>query len=365
MHMGNIVNCTENILIVDDVTENLVVLTDIITSAGYIPRPVSSVELALQAIDIIMPHLILVNVSLPLIDGFQFCTELKKNETTKEIPVIFISDINSTQDKMKGFKLGAADFIVKPFESKEVTVRVNTHLQLYKMKNDIVLNNRKLHKHVYDQLQKIAEDQKNLIYVFAKLLGSNNDEKAKHMERISKNSRILAMSLQLSPKSELEISDSFIDLIDLASSLHDIGKLFINDNILLKPDKLTSEETEIMKSHAEIGADTLKDIYSYYKQNEYVKMAIEIACSHHEKWNGKGYPKGLSGKDIPLAARIVAVVDVYDALTSKRCYKPAYTREYSLLIMNEELGKSFDPNIIEVFNKIEKQLQIGDESTKD
>lgn len=356
MYKANLINHSENVLIIDDVTANLVVLTAIIKGAGYIPRPVSCIKQALQAIDILIPHLILLDITLPEIDGFKFCEMLKGDGLTRDIPVIFISNINSSQDKVRGFKLGAVDFITKPFEPNEVTIKINTHIQICKMKKDMEQYDRQIHKLVYDHIHKITENEKSLIYALAKLLETTKDIKGKHLGKIKSNCRILAISLQLSPKFMNEISDSFINTIDLAATLHDVGKLNVNDSILLKKDKLTNDEMEIVKTHCEIGANTLKEIYTYNEKNEYLKMAIDIAYYHHEKWNGKGYPKGLSGKDIPLPARIMAVIDVYDALTSERCYKTAYTHEESLRIMNEESGISFDPDIIEVFNKIEKRL---------
>jgi putative two-component system response regulator len=234
-----------------------------------------------------------------------------------------------------------------------------------KMKNEIDLYNRKLHKIVYDQINKITENQKSLIYALAKLLGASSEKKGKHLENTCANCRILSISLQLSPKFVHEISDSFIDTIDLAASLHDIGKMSIYHKSLLIEEKLNYDEMEISKTHAEVGANILRGIYSYDEQNEFLKMAIDIAYYHHEKWNGKGYPKGLLGKEIPLAARIMSVIDAYDTLTNERCIKQPYTTEEIHRIMNEESGKSFDPDIIEVFNKIEKQLKTGDENTED
>ena len=365
MYKGDLVNYTENILIVDNVIANLVMLTAIIKNANLIPRPVSSAKQALQAINILMPNLILLNIYLPEIDGFELCVMLKENVLTRDIPVIFISSMYSTYDKIRGFKLGAVDFIAKPFEMEEVKLKVTTHLQMLRMKKELESYNRNIHKLVFDQIYKVTKDQKGLIYALANLLGSSNNTKGMHLANIRTNIRILTMGLQLSPKFAREISDSFIETIDLAASLHDIGKMTINDSILFKPDKLTSEEMEIIKTHAEVGANTLNEIYSYNEQNEYLMMAIDISYYHHEKWNGKGYPKGLTGKEIPLAARIMAVIDVYDALSSERCYKQIFSHEESLRIINEESGISFDPDIIDIFNRIEKQLKTGNGNVND
>ena len=219
--------------------------------------------------------------------------------------------------------------------------------------------NKRLYKMVNEQIKKITEEEKNFIYALAMLSESKEDPSGAHIRNVGRNCKLLAQSLQFSPKFEKEITNSFISTIEIAAPLHDIGKISISDTILLKPGMLTEEEMKIVKKHAETGAKTLTELYNMNEHNEFLEMAIDIAHYHHEKWNGKGYPEGLSGKDIPLAARIMAVVDVYDALTSERCYKTAYSHEKSMEIINEEAGKSFDADIIEVFNKIQKQLKRG------
>lgn len=348
-----------NILIVDDITSNLVVLTEMIKNAGYIARPVISVKQALTAMEVALPQLILLDISMPDMDGYEFCELLKKDVKTRNIPIIFISAMNSKEDKVKGFKVGAVDFISKPFELEEVTARVNNHLKIYKMQQELEIYNKRLYKMVNEQIRKITEEEKNFIYALAMLSDSKEDPSGTHIRNVGCNCKLLAQSLQFSPKFEREITNSFVSTIETAAPLHDIGKISISDTILLKPGPLTPEEMEIVKTHAEQGAKTLTELYNMNEHNDFLKMAIDIAHYHHEKWNGKGYPKGLSGNDIPLAARIMAVVDVYDALTSERCYKKAYSHEKSMEIINEEAGKSFDADIIKVFNKIQKQLKRG------
>ena len=348
-----------NILIVDDITSNLIILTEIIKNAGYVARPVTNVKQALAAMEINLPQLILLDISMPDMDGYEFCEMLKKDVKTRNIPIIFISAMNSPEDKVKGFKVGAVDFISKPFELEEVTMRVNNHLKIYRMQQELEGYNKRLHKMVSEQIKKITEEEKNFMYALAVLAESKEDRSGAHVRNIGRNCKLLAQSLQFSPKFEKEITNSFISTIEIAAPLHDIGKISISDTILLKPGLLTPEEMIIVRSHAELGAKSLIELYNMNEHNEFLEMAIDIAHYHHEKWNGKGYPEGLSGTDIPLAARIMSIVDVYDALTSNRCYKTAYSHEKSMEIINEESGKSFDPDIIEVFNKIQKQLKRG------
>lgn len=354
--MDNIAFEVPNILIVDDVSTNLAILTSIIKKAGYMPRLVSSAKQAISAIESNAPYLILLDISMPDIDGFDLCSMLKKKPGTREIPVIFISALNSTEDKVRGFQLGAVDYITKPFDEEEVILRINTHLKIYTMKMELEAYNKKLCKIINDQIRKVYEGQRTILYAMAKLTVTKDVTKKDHLERTGKNSRLLAMSMQLSSKFKNEISDSFIETIELAALLHDIGKIAIDDHILLKPAELDTGEREIMKTHARIGAETLREIYSYSGQNEYIRMAIEIAEHHHENWDGTGYPDGLSGTNIPLSARIVSIIDTYDGLISERCYRKALSHELTMNIINEASGKKFDPDIVHVFNKIQHQI---------
>lgn len=346
-----------NVLIVDDVASNLVILTELIKQAGYVPRPVTSAKQAMEAMKISLPQLILLDISMPDIDGFEFCEILKKEAWTRDIPIIFISAMDATEDKKRGFELGAVDFITKPFEKTEVIARINTHIKLFKLQQTLEENNKRLHKMVADQLKIIHDEQRNMIYALAKLSESRDDAIGSHLENVGRNCKLLAQSLQFSPVFEKEITQTFIDTIEAASAIHDIGKIKIPDRILLKPGKLTPDEMDVMKTHTELGAKSLMDIYASIEHNDFIKMAIDIAYYHHEKWDGTGYPTGLAGRDIPLSARIMAIVDVYDTLISERCYKQAFTHEESMEIINASSGIDFDPDILEIFNKIQRQLR--------
>jgi len=346
-----------NILVVDDINANLVVLIELIRNAGYIARPVTTVIHALSAIEALAPNLILLDISMPEIDGFAFCEMLKKNVETRDIPVIFISALNSTADKIKGFQLGAVDYIVKPFEIEELTLRINTHLKMYKMQCELEVYNKKLYKIINDQIRKIYDEQKNVLFALKKLLVARDYRKAGHLECISENSRILAMGLQFSLKFQEQTTNIFIEAIELAAPLHDIGNIEIPDSILLKSSELSMEEADAMKMHTIMGANTLEEIYNFNEHNSFVKMAIDIARYHHEHWNGYGYPTGIAGTKIPLSARIVAVIDAYNSLTHDKICKPAYSHEESMDIINKGSGYQFDPDIITIFNKIQHQLK--------
>lgn len=342
------------ILVVDDVEVNLIILEEIIKNMGYQPLLAQSVKEALNIIQESeqLPQVILSDISMPDIDGFAFCSMLKKDPYTRDIPMIFISAMDSAADLSKGFELGAVDYIPKPFDKTEVEMRISTHLKLYAMQKDLEENNRHLGVVVARQMEKLRIEQKNIMTAFARLIENKENVGNDHYKHILYNSRILAEGMQLSPMFEDEISDDFIDTIESSAGLHDIGKLMIPDSILLKNAVLTKEEREVMKTHTELGAKTLIDIYDGIEKNDFVNMAIDIAWYHHENWNGTGYPKGLKGKEIPLAARIVKVVDVFDAMISKRRYKEPIPLDKTLEYIESHAGTVFDPDIIRVFMRI-------------
>lgn len=227
----------------------------------------------------------------------------------------------------------------------------NKNKLLEKAENRLLKYNTELEEIVNKKVDEISESQIATIYALVKLSESRDDDTGTHIERTSMLCKIMAQHLSLLPEYKEVINDRYIDNIFKASPLHDIGKVGIPDNILLKPGKLTKEEFEVMKTHTTIGYKTLSEVQRKYKNNGFIKMGMEIAKYHHEKWDGTGYPIGLSGKEIPISARIMALVDVYDALRSKRVYKEAFTHEKSYEIIKEGRGKHFDPLIVDVFLK--------------
>lgn len=351
------VNNCPNILIVDDISTNLVILSEMVKSTGCIPRPVISVKQAQAAINKKIPQLILLDISMPEIDGFEFCAMLKADVKTRDIPIIFISALDSVEDKIRGFRLGAVDYIAKPFEKEEVTLRLNTHLKIYRMQQELESYNRRLHKMVNDQVGKITDEQKNILYALSDLIELRNRDGGS-ARLFGSNCRMLAISLQFSPRFDKEITTAFIDEIELASTLRDVGTLSIRDEILMKLGRLTDEEWAIVKKHPEDGASYLEKVYAQNSQNDFLKMAADIARYHHEDWDGEGYPYHKKGTEIPLPARIVAVIDTFTALNRKKPYRDGYSVEESLEIMREETGRRFDPDIMEVFFKIHKQLKF-------
>jgi len=339
-----------NILIVDDTTANLQILSSILRAQGYKVRPVPSGKLALKAVETQAPDLILLDIMMPDINGFELCKQLKGNPAYSEIPVIFISALTQADEKVEAFKAGGVDYITKPFNLEEVQARVSTHLKLRQFQLQLEEQNKNLQSLVMEQVKELWDSQMATIFALARLAESRDTETGKHLERVQSFCKHLSLQLLQDGKYQSEINDQFLTNIYHASPLHDIGKVSIPDSIMLKPARLTPSEFEIMKTHSELGAKTLEDVLNLYPGNPFIKMGIDIARYHHEKWNGTGYPKGLIGHDIPLAARIMAIVDVYDALRSKRCYKQAISHEESCSIINAGRDTHFESAIVDAFN---------------
>ncbi|MEI7430248.1 MAG: HD domain-containing phosphohydrolase [Betaproteobacteria bacterium] len=364
------IHCRQpNILIVDDTPANLQVLGEMLKSEGYKVRPVTSGKLALAAAENDPPDLILLDIMMLEMDGYEVCRRLKINEKLKGIPVIFLSALQETSDKIKAFSAGGEDYVAKPFHFEEIQARVATHLKLHRIQAEIELHNHHLERLVQEQVKEITESQMSTILALAKLTESRDDGTGRHIERVQSYCRLLATNLSKKPGFDTHVDEHYIRMIFYASALHDIGKVGIPDAVLLKPGKLTDEEFTLIKQHTLIGAHTLEVSIQNYKKNPFVNMGILIAKYHHERWDGNGYPCGLKGNNIPLSARIMAVADVYDALVSERSYKKAFSHEDSCKIILADSGTQFDPAVAEAFwshapdfKEIHKQLQNDTES---
>jgi len=337
-----------DIMVVDDTLANVQILSSMLKKRGYKVRPALNGRLALEAADKNPPDLILLDISMPEMDGFEVCRRIKNNSSTRDIPIIFISALSETLDKITAFSLGGVDYITKPFQLEEVLARVETHLEIRRLRSDLEKHNLYLANLVEEKVKEITESQMATIIALAKLAERRDDDTGKHLERVQSLCKLLAGHLYENQQ-KTEITPHFIENLYFASALHDIGKVGIQDNILLKPGKLTPEEFTIMKTHTTIGAQTLEAVLERYPKNSFITMGIEIARSHHEKWDGSGYPSGLKGQEIPLSARILTLVDVYDALRSRRVYKPPFDHETTKQIIYESSGSHFDPEIVEAF----------------
>lgn len=339
------------ILIIDDVEMNRVVLGEIIKNMGYYPIYAESGEVALEIMKENCPQLILTDISMPGIDGYELCRILKENEKTREIPVVFISAFDDPRDIIEGFTLGGEDYITKPFIPEIVKARVGVRLRLYEANRDLIQMNRRLQISVNEQLKQMELEKKNILYALANIAAQNASYEQEHMKRLGYNCRILAQGMQLSPLFEGKISDTYIDTIELAAPLCDIGNIGVSTEILNKETELTKEEITIKQSHTQIGAKFLSDLYVNNDYNDFISTSIDIAHYHHENWDGSGYPEGLKEDAIPLGAQIVSVVEEYCTLTER-----GHTREETLDIMDKESGIKFNPDIYKICYKISRQL---------
>jgi putative two-component system response regulator len=339
---------TPRVIVVDDDADVLGVLKYMLESHGNEVLAYSCGAEALESISHEAPDLVLLDVSMPEMSGLELCRRLKENPDLADIPVIFLSGLNATQDKVRGFQAGGVDYIAKPFQSEEVKARISIHLKLSALRHKL-----EFQKLVEKKVSEVLAAQQATIFTLAKLAELRDDDTGAHLERVRDYCHLLARWLgECSPYAD-HISADFIDCIQHASPLHDIGKVAIPDRILLKPGKLTPEEFEIMKSHTVIGAENMQTVFNRYADNPFIGMGIEIALYHHERWDGSGYPDGLVGKNIPLSARVMAVADCYDAIRSNRCYRKGLEHERVKAILLEESGSHFDPEIIRAFIDLE------------
>jgi cyclic di-GMP phosphodiesterase len=345
-----------DILVVDDTPANLRLLTEMLAGEGFGVRAVPSGHRALKAAEQQAPDLILMDINMPDMDGYETCAKLKENPDLDDIPVIFISALTETADKLRAFESGGVDYVTKPFRFPEVLARVRTHLTLRQLRRRLALHNQQLTEMVHEAVREIADSQMATIFAMSKLAESRDDDTGKHLERTQIYCRLLADRLREESRFRPIIDERFMENIYCASPLHDIGKVGIPDRILCKPGKLTEEEYEEMKKHTTQGAETLAQVADRYPGNSFINMGVEIARWHHEKWNGNGYPDRLKGEEIPLSALIMAVADVYDALTSERCYKKAFPHEEAVRILRAESGEHFAPYVISAFLDLESEF---------
>jgi putative two-component system response regulator len=343
--MGN-----ETILVVDDEPANLSVLSKILMN-DYSVRVANSGVRALQvATTKPRPDLILLDIMMPEIDGYSVLKQLKESELTQSIPVIFVTAMVEMADEEKGLELGAVDYISKPIRPAILLARVKAQLLLKRARDFLHEKNDFLESEINRRMAENQIIQNVSIRALAHLAETRDPETGEHILRTQAYVNILTEYLALHPRFKSTITPNFIELIGKSAPLHDIGKVGIPDQILQKPGKLTSDEWEVMKTHAEIGAKAIEQAESDVRQPiEFLSIAKEIAHWHHEKWDGSGYPDGLTGDEIPLSARLMAIADVFDALISVRVYKPGMTPDKTRDIIISERGRHFDPDITDAF----------------
>ena len=340
------------VLIVDDTPENLSILGELLQPA-YRVRAANSGQRALQiAYGTPQPDLILLDVMMPEMDGYDVLAELRANPATKQIPVIFVTAMDATEDEEHGLACGAVDYITKPLRPAIVLARIRTHLELKQARDFLKDQNSFLEAEVSRRMGENQLIQEVSIHALARLAETRDPETGNHLRRTQEYVRTLANSLKYHPRFADYLDDRTIDALAKSAPLHDIGKVGIPDHVLLKPGKLTPEEWEVMKTHAILGSNAIAQAEKdAEKPVEFLAIAKEIAHYHHEKWDGSGYPEGLSGDRIPIAARLMALADVFDALICQRVYKPAMPHDQARQIILDGSGKHFDPDIVTAFNQ--------------
>ena len=332
----------KTIFIVDDNDTNLAAAEEVLEDQ-YQVMTLPSASKMFALLEKIKPDMILLDIEMPEMDGFEALRRLKENDAHAQIPVIFLTGLNDAEIEARGFQLGVIDFITKPFSAPVLLNRIKTHLDI-----DAIIRER---------MAQILKLQNGIIFVFADMVENRDENTGGHVERTAMYVRLLLDAMAEKKIYADEIADIDSDLFSMSARLHDVGKIFIQDGILNKPGKLTEEEFNAMKTHTTDGEQVINEMVSRTENVEFLRHAKLFAGYHHERWDGTGYPHGLKAEEIPIQGRVMALVDVYDALVSERPYKKPFTEEESLRIITDGAGKHFDPNIMSVFWDIKDQFR--------
>lgn len=345
------------VMIIDDNVTNLSIAKSAL-EGQYTILPVTSGEQALKLLGRIkdLPNLILLDIEMPELNGFEVISKLKKDDKTKDIPVIFLTAHDESSSELEGLSLGAVDYIKKPFSIPLLQKRLELHLQIIEQNKALEEYNSNLEAMVDKKTKTILELQYAIISTVADLIGKRDGYTGEHVNRTQKYVDILTREV-INKGYGGNLTEQDVNIISLTSKLHDIGKIAIPDKVLQKDKKLEDDEFENMKMHTAIGAEAIENAMRLTEENDFLKYAVQMAKSHHEKWDGSGYPGGKRGNEIPLVARILAVADVYDALTSKRQYKEPIPHETAVEIILKGRGTHFDPMVVDIFEQVQGKLK--------
>ncbi len=340
MTMEDLSNC--KILIVDDTKTNVDILIQALRNDYKLGVALNGFK-AIEYTKNNNPDLILLDIMMPDMDGFEVCERLKQDPETHDIPIIFITALEETHHKTKGFTIGAVDYITKPFDISEVKARVKTHLALKIAQGALKNQNIILEEKVDERTKELVQTQLEILERLGLASEYRDEDTGNHIKRVAEYCRTLGKAAGL--------SDEEATLLARASTMHDVGKIGISDTILLKPGKLTNEEFAIMKTHTDIGAKILSG-----SSSQIMESAKIIASTHHEKWDGTGYANGLKGDETPLFGRIICICDVFDALTSERPYKRPWPTEKAFSEIEACAGQHFDPDLVKLFMDLEPEI---------
>ncbi len=348
-------NQRKKIFLVDDNVTNLTVGKNTL-SEKYDVFTIPSGEKMFKVLEKILPDMILLDIEMPDMNGYDVIKILKEKEETRSIPVIFVTAKGDAGSELEGLSLGAIDYISKPFSPPLLLKRIEVHLLVEEQKKELKNYNENLEEMVLEKTRTVLELQNVILKTVAELVEFRDDETGGHIERTKSYLEILVNALVEQGLYAEEVNSWDKELLLLSAQLHDVGKISIKDSILQKPGKLTDEEFDEMKRHTTNGMKMIDRIEKNTSQNAFLAYAKVLAGYHHEKWNGTGYPHGLSCTDIPLEGRIMAIADVYDALISQRPYKKPFTHEQAVEIITEGRGTHFDPLLADLFLSVASQF---------
>jgi len=344
------------VILVDDNPANLRIGKNVLAEK-YTVATCPSAEKMFSLLENNSPAMILLDVDMPEMNGYDAIKILKSKPETKDIPVIFLTARTESDDELAGLSLGAIDYITKPFQPPLLLKRIEVHILVEDQRKELKYFNENLQKMVEEKTQSVIELQNALLKTMAELVECRDDITGGHIERTQKGIKILLDEIERNGLYSEETRGWDVDLLLQSCQLHDVGKISIDDNILKKPGKLTEEEFNDMKKHASFGEQIIEKIETLAKESDFLNYAKIFAASHHERWDGSGYPRGLKGNKIPLLGRIMAIADVYDALVSERPYKDAFSHEEAVRIITEGSGTQFDPSLVEVFSRTAGQFK--------
>jgi putative two-component system response regulator len=354
------------ILVVDDSPDNIALLSSLLKGTYRVKIAITGGKALEIASGDDTPDLVLLDIVMPGMDGYEVCQKLKQDPKTADIPVIFLTAKSDAMDEEKGLGLGAVDYITKPISPPIVRARIKTHLHLKRVSDFLKDKNAYLETEVARRTREVGMIQDVTMIALGSLAETRDNDTGNHIRRTQYYIKILSERLRDHPRFRRFLTGETIGLLYKSAPLHDIGKVGIPDDILKKPAKLEPEEFEIMKTHTVLGRDAIIAAEKCLDSpTSFLSLAREIAWSHHEKWNGTGYPRSLSGDDIPFPGRLMAIPDVYDALISQRVYKKAFTHEAAVEIIAEDSGIQFDPDIVIAFMDIADRFRDIARSLRD
>lgn len=352
--MTDLSNCT--VLVVDDAEANIDLLVDIL-GEEYEVAVATDGPSALEFATAELPDLVLLDIMMPGMDGYEVCRHLKAQEATRDIPIVFVTALGDPQSEVHGLELGGVDYVHKPLTPAIVKARVRNHIQLKQAQSALAAHNQRLEDEVRRRTEEIALTQEVTIQSLATLAEYRDPETGGHLQRTKNYVRVLARYLSNLAQWRTLLTPEYATLLYKSAPLHDIGKVGIPDDILLKNGALTPEEFKVIKLHPAYGYEALRQASQQLGSNSFLQIAKDIVYTHHEKWDGSGYPQGLCGENIPIAGRLMAVADVYDALISKRVYKDPIPHKQAVAIIASETGTHFDPELVTAFLDTQDEMR--------